>query len=298
MTTPFPGATFTPAPGSEPRNKQEEHDMLIAWAGMSHMSYFDGLYHFPTKTVHPGYTEYHHNQIPFAGSTTECSSLRVYNDHAEMDIRDVPIYGEGARSYSGTIRYTLNSAFYEALNKIEWLVTAPVREEKITQIISQMKRTPVEDLAQLTVGSVLLTHKRGNSEFHGNHEFGANHAVVLGITGYRWVNAYVQCIGFEDLYPGQGYGTCIPGYNGMSGSYTSGNTYRNIDILQKNCPMYLIQEGTGKTWAEYGFESNPYVPRDVLSRAHATKNMVDDYLRGVGMPRNNRRVEQMLGIGY
>ncbi len=25
--------------------------------------------------------------------------------------------------------------------------------------------------------------------------------------------------------------------------------------------------------------------------------MVDDYLRGVGMPRNDRRVEQVLGIG-
>ena len=34
-----------------------------------------------------------------------------------------------------------------------------------------------------------------------------------------------------------------------------------------------------------------YKPRD-------EKSMVDDYLRGVGMPRNNRRVEQMLGIGY
>lgn len=45
-------------------------------------------------------------------------------------------------------------------------------------------------------------------------------------------------------------------------------------------------------------EHDPYVPRDVLSRARATKNMVDDYLRGIGMPRNNRRVEQMLGIGY
>lgn len=72
----------------------------------------------------------------------------------------------------------------------------------------------------------------------------------------------------------------------------------NLPTLQKNASLYLVQEGTGKTWAEYGSENNPYVPRDVLSRAHATKNMVDDYLRGVGMPRNNRRVEQMLGIGY
>lgn len=32
--------------------------------------------------------------------------------------------------------------------------------------------------------------------------------------------------------------------------------------------------------------------------SYTQHNMVDDYLRGVGMPRNNRRVEQMLGIGY
>lgn len=70
------------------------------------------------------------------------------------------------------------------------------------------------------------------------------------------------------------------------------------DIFQKHANLYLIQEGTGKTWAEYNYEHDPYVPRDVLSRARATKNMVDDYLCGVGMPRNNRRVEQMLGIGY
>lgn len=292
MTEAFPGATFTPAKGYEPRNKQEENDMLIAWAGMSHLSYFDGLYHRPTKAHCLGYTEYHHNHIPFAGNTTPCSSLRVYNDHAEMDIHDVPVYGEGARTYSGTIRYKLNSAFYEALNKIEWLVTEPVREKKITQIIAQMKQAPVENLAQLKVGSVLLTHNRGNSDF------GANHAVVLGVTRYRWINAYVRCIGFEDLYPGQGYGTCIHGYNGMTGGYTSGNSYCELPILQRNCPLYLIEEGTGKTWEEYGFESHPYVPRGVLSRAHATKNMVDDYLRGVGLPRNNRRVEQMLGIGY
>ena len=83
----------------------------------------------------------------------------------------------------------------------------------------------------------------------------------------------------------------------MSGGYTRCNTYYDIPTLQKHANLYLIQEGTGKTWEEYG-SSHPYVPRDVLSRAHATKNMVDDYLRGVGMPRNNRRVEQMLGIGY
>ena len=82
----------------------------------------------------------------------------------------------------------------------------------------------------------------------------------------------------------------------MSGGYTRCNTYHDIGTLQKHANLYLIQEGTGKTWAEYGSMRDPYVPRDVLSRARATKNMVDDYLRGVGMPRNNRRVEQMLGI--
>lgn len=292
MTTPFPGATFTPAKGSEPRNAQEEHDMLIAWAGMSHLHYFDGFHYLPTKTVHSGYTEYHHNHPMCADGTTECGSLRVYKDHAEMDIHDVPIYGEGARSYSGTIRYEINSSFYEALNKIEWEVSEPVREKKISEIIAQMKRTPVEDLAQLKVGSVLLTD---NSTFDNFH---VNHAVVLGITGYRWIDYYIECIGFENLYPGQAWGTHRRGHNGMAGGYTSGNTYQDIGTLQKHANLYLVQEGSGKTWAEYGFESHPYIPRDVLSRAHATKNMVDDYLRGVGMPRNNRRVERMLGIGY
>ncbi len=37
--------------------------------------------------------------------------------------------------------------------------------------------------------------------------------------------------------------------------------------------LYSLQEGIGQDSAEYGFESHPS-PRQPLSRAHATKNMV------------------------
>ena len=215
---------------------------------------------FHTKIQHSDHTEYQHYE-------NRCSSLRVYKDHAELRIPQ------------GVVRYA--------------------RGEKIKQIIDQMakqQKQPVADLSRLTVGSVLLTGKPTYG--YDQYWFHREDAIVLGVTGYRVCDDWIECIGFENFFPGESHGTHFSGWGGMSGGYTRCNTYHDIPTLQKNTSLYLVQEGTGKTWAEYNYEHDPYVPRDVLSRAHATKNLVDDYLRGVGMPRNNRKVEKMLGIGY
>ena len=291
MTTPFPGATFTPAPGSEPKNKQEKRDMFVTWAHLSKFRFFDGLYENPTKIVHPDHTEYRHNEVQCVHNALACGPLRVYSTHAEMDIHDATkeVYDTG-RAYSGVIRYELNNEFYEALNKIEWKVSEPARKSKVASVIRQM--VPVDDLAQLRVGSVLLARRYD--------EGCVGHAIVLGMTGFQGFDDYIECIGLEDICPGHVEGTCYSQNptRGSGVSYTWGDTYADIPTLNRHYDFYLVQEGTGKKWAEYGPMRDPYVPRDVLSRARATKNMVDDYLRGVGMPRNNRRVEQMLGIGY
>ena len=293
MTTPFPGATFTPAPGSEPKNKQEKRDMFVTWAHISKFRFFDGLYENPTKIVYSDHTEYQHNEVKCVHNALACGPLRVYSTHAEMDIHDATkeCY-DNDRTYSGTIRYELNNEFYEALNKIEWKASEPVRKSKVASVIQQM--VPVIDIPRLPVGSVLLAQE-------GSSATGCvGHAIVLGMTGFQGFDNYVECIGLEDLHPGHAYGTCYS-QNPTRGSaccYTWGDTYADIPNLHAHYRFYLVQEGTGKTWAEYGPMRDPYVPRDVLSRARATKNMVDDYLRGVGMPRNNRKVEKMLGIGY
>ena len=269
----FPGATITLAPECKPRNEQEEHDLFVAYADWSHIRF--AMFH--TKVKHPDHTEYQHYD-------NRCGSLLVYKDHAEMSIPQ------------GLIRYKLNSEFIEKLNWIDWEATKVARGEKIAQIIADMKNQPVADLSQLKVGSVLLTGKPTYG--YNQYSFLRDEAIVLGVTGYRVRDNYFECIGFENFLPGEPYGTYFPSWGSMFGGCTRCNTYMDIPTLQKNANLYLVQEGTGKTWAEYNYEHDPYVPRDVLSRAHATKNMVDDYLRGVGMPRNNRKVEKMLGIGY
>lgn len=239
--------------------------------GWSHIQF--AMFH--TKVQHSDHTEYQHYE-------ERCGSLLVYKDHAELRIPQ------------GLVRYELNPEFIEKLNWIDWEATKAKRGEKIKQIIADMKKQPVADLSQLKVGSVLLTGKPTYG--YDQYRFHREDAIVLGVTGYRVGDSHFECIGFENFFPGESHGTHFPGWGGMSGGYTRCNTYHDIGTLQKHANLYLIQEGTGKTWAEYGSMRDPYVPRDVLSRARATKNMVDDYLRGVGMPRNNRRVEQMLGI--
>lgn len=268
----FPGATITLAPECKPRNEQEERKMFRAWTGWSHIDF--AMFH--TKVQHSDHTEYQHYE-------ERCGSLLVYKDHAELRIPQ------------GVVRYDLNPEFIEKLNWIDWEATKAARGEKIKQIIADMKKQPVADLAQLKVGSVLLT---GRPKSYDHYSFRREDAIILGVTGYRVCDDWIECVGFENFFPGESWGTHFSGWRGMSGGYTRGNTYHDIGTLQKHANLYLVQEGTDKTWEEYGSGRRPYVPRDVLSRARATKNMVDDYLRGVGMPRNNRRVEQMLGIGY
>lgn len=267
-TEPFPGATFIPSPEYNPRDEQEER----FWMGWSHLQF--ALFH--TKVEHPDHTEYQHYD-------SRCGSLLVYKDHAELRIPQ------------GLVLYELNPEFIEKLNWIDWDATKSLRGEKIAQIIAHMGKQPVADLSQLKVGSVLLT---GMPTYgYEQYEFLRDEAIVLGVTGYRIRDNYFERIGFENFFPGESHGTYFPGWGGLFGGCTRCNTYVDIPTLQANANLYLVQEGTGKTWEEYG-SSRPDVPRGVLSRAHATKNMVDDYLRGAGMPRNNRRVEQMLGIGY
>ena len=266
---PFPGATFTPAPEYKPRDEKSQR----YWMDWSHIQF--AMFH--TKVQHSDHTEYQHYE-------DRCGSLLVYKNHAELRIPQ------------GLVRYELNPEFIEKLNWIDWEATKAKRGEKIKQIIADMKKQTVADLSRLKVGSVLLTGKPTYGYDH--YSFHREDAIVLGVTGYRVCDDWIECIGFENFFPGESHGTHFSGWGGMSGGYTRCNTYHDIPTLQKNANLYLIQEGTGKTWAEYGSGRRPYVPRDVLSRAHATKNMVDDYLRGVGMPLNNRRVEQMLGIGY
>lgn len=271
-TEPFPGATFTPNPEYKPRDEKSRR----YWMDWSHIQF--AMFH--TKIQHSDHTEYQHYE-------ERCGSLRVYKDHAELRIPQ------------GLVRYELNPEFIEKLNWIDWEATKAKRGEKIKQIIDQMakqQKQPVADLSQLTVGSVLLTGKPTYGYDH--YSFRREDAIILGVTGYRVCDNYIKCIGFENFFPGESWGTHFSGWGGMSDGYTRCNTYNDIGTLQKHANLYLVQEGSGKTWAEYNYEHDPYVPRDVLSRAHATKNMVDDYLRGVGMPRNNRHVEQMLGIGY
>lgn len=289
----FPGATFIPAPGYEPRNKKEKRDLFVVWASISdprriNGSWSNGSWISPTKIVHDDHIEYRSILHTALGDTI----LRVYKDHAEMPI-------DGDSELKGVIRYELNNEFYEALNEVEWRVTRPLRREKIVQITSQM--APIQDLSRLKVGSVLLACNNPKGEYYPDCDsYNANHAIILGVTGFRFVDSWVDLIGFEHFHPEPGRGTFIPEYEGglYSGGHTWGDTYYDIPRLHRNGHFYLVQEGSGKTWEEYGSGCRPYVPRDVLSRAHATKNMVDDYLRGVGMPRNNHRVEQMLGIGY
>ena len=51
MTTPFPGATFTPAPGSEPKNKQDKircEKPIMMWDKLSHIA-CETLSTHPTK---------------------------------------------------------------------------------------------------------------------------------------------------------------------------------------------------------------------------------------------------------
>ena len=300
MTTPFPGATFTPAPGSEPKNKQEKRDMFVTWAHISKFHLFDGLYTKPTKIVHPDHTEYRHNEVQNAHNALACGPLRVYSTYAEMDIHDATkdIYDTG-RTYSGVIRYELNNEFYNKLNEIEWEASDSLRRNKIVEITAQMK--PIQDLSQIKVGSVLLACNNPTGEYYPECDsYNANHAIILGVTGFRFVDSWVNLVGFEYFHPEPARGTFIPEYEGRlySGGHTWGDTYYDIPRLHRNGHFYLVQEGTGKTWAEYGSRRRPYVPKQVLTRAYATKSLVDDYLRGVGMPRNNRRVEQMLGIGY
>ena len=266
---PFPGATFTPAPEYKPRDEKSRR----LWMDWSHIDF--AMFH--TKVRHPDHTEYQHYE-------NRCSSLRVYKDHAELRIPQ------------GLVRYELNPEFIEKLNWIDWEATKARRGEQIKQIITDMKKQPVADLSRLKVGSVLLTGKPTYG--YDQYRFHREDAIVLGVTRYRVCDNSFECVGFENFFPGESWGTHFSGWGGMSGGYTRCNTYHDIPTLQKHANLYLVQEGTGKTWAEYGPMRDPYVPRDVLSRARATKNMVDDYLRGVGMPRNNRRVEQMLGIGY
>ena len=55
-----------------------------------------------------------------------------------------------------------------------------------------------------------------------------------------------------------------------------------------------------RTWHYTAMSAATFAFSTLLSyiATEAICKLVDDYLRGVGMPRNNRRVEQMLGIGY
>lgn len=294
----FPGATFVPTPGSEPRNKNEKRDMFVAWASISDLHCFEGSWNNPTKIVHSDHIEYNPNMAPCIINASAIGSLRVYKDHAEMQITDASRSANG-HGYTGTIYYELNNEFYNKLNEIEWKASNSLRRDKIVEITAQMK--PIQDLSQIKVGSVLLACNNPTGEYYPECDsYNANHAIILGVTGFRFVDSWVNLIGFEHFHPEPDRGTFIPEYEGRlySGGHTWGDTYYDIPRLRRNGHFYLVQEGTGKTWEEYGSGRRPYVPRDVLSRAHATKNMVDDYLRGVGMPRNNRRVEQMLGIGY
>ena len=294
----FPGATFVPAPGSEPRNKNEKRDMFVAWAVISDLHCFKGSWNNPTKIVHSDHIEYNPNMAPCIINASAIGSLRVYKDHAEMQITDASRSANG-RGYTGTIYYELNNEFYNKLNEIEWKASNSLRRDKIVEITAQMK--PIQDLSQIKVGSVLLACNNPTGEYYPECDsYNANHAIILGVTGFRFVDSWVNLIGFEHFHPEPDRGTFIPEYEGRlySGGHTWGDTYYDIPRLHRNGHFYLVQEGTGKTWKEYGSGRRPYVPRDVLSRAHATKSMVDDYLRGIGMPRNNRRVEQMLGIGY
>lgn len=294
----FPGATFVPAPGSEPRNKNEKRDMFVTWASISDLHCFEGSWNNPTKIVHSDHIEYNPNMAPCIINASAIGSLRVYKDHAEMQITDASRSANG-RGYTGTIYYELNNEFYNKLNEIEWKASNSLRRDKIVEITAQMK--PIQDLSQIKVGSVLLACNNPTGEYYPECDsYNANHAIILGVTGFRFVDSWVNLIGFEHFHPEPNRGTFIPEYEGRlySGGHTWGDTYYDIPRLHRNGHFYLVQEGTGKTWEEYGSGRRPYVPRDVLSRARATKNMVDDYLRGVGMPRNNRRVEQMLGIGY
>ena len=295
----FPGATFTPAPEYEPQGKQEKRDMFVVWAEISKLSYFDGHWRKPTKIVHADHVEYQHNKGSIFINSSACGPLRVYKDHAEMTITGAEVYPPNGRSYSGTIRYELNSEFYEALNKIEWETSDSLRRSKVVEVTSQME--PIQDLSKIKVGSVLLACNNPTGEYYPECDsYNANHAIILGVTGFRFVDSWANLVGFEHFHPEPARGTFVPEYEGRlySGGHTWGDTYYDIPRLHRNGHFYLVQEGTGKTWSEHGSGPHPYVPRDVLSRAYATKSLVDDYLRGVGMPSNNRKVEKMLGIGY
>ena len=135
--------------------------------------------------------------------------------------------------------------------------------------MAKQQKQPVADLSRLKVGSVPLTGKPTYGYDH--YSFHREDAIVLGVTGYRVCDDWIECIGFENFFPRESHGTHFSGWGGMSGGYTRCNTYHDIPTLQKNANLYLIQEGTGKTWEEYGSGRRPYVPRDVLSRAHATR---------------------------
>lgn len=155
-TEPFPGATFTPHPGSEPRDEKSRR----YWMDWSHIQF--AMFH--TKVRHPDHTEYQHYE-------DRCGSLLVYKDHAELRIPQ------------GLVRYELNPEFIEKLNWIDWEATKAKRGEKIKQIIADMKKQPVADLSQLKVGSVLLTGKPTYG--YDQYRFHREDAIVLGVTGYR-----------------------------------------------------------------------------------------------------------------
>lgn len=152
--------------------------MFVTWAHISKLGFFDGLYENPTMIMHPDHTEYRHN-------APACGPLRVYSTLAEMDIHDATRgYSDNDRPYSGTIRYELNNEFYEALNKIEWKVSEPVRKSKVANLVKQM--VPVIDLPRLPVGSVLLAQE-------GSSDTGCvGHAIVLGMTGFLGFDDYVE----------------------------------------------------------------------------------------------------------
>lgn len=137
----FPGTTFVPAPGSEPRNKNEKRDMFVVWASISDLHCFEGSWNNPTKIVHSDHIEYNPNMAPCIINASAIGSLRVYKDHAEMQITDASRSANG-RGYTGTIYYELNNEFYNNLNEIEWKASNFLRRDKIVEITAQTETHP------------------------------------------------------------------------------------------------------------------------------------------------------------
>ncbi len=150
-------------------------------------------------------------------------------------------------------------------------------------------KQPVADLSQLTVS--ILLYKPTYGYDHYSHR----RRDRLGVSPDTVCVDWIECVGFENFFPGS-LTVHLSGWGGMSGGYTRYLTYHDIGTLQNAQICTSCKKAQGRK-ARARLRVEPVCARDVLSRAHATKNMVDDYLRGVGMPRNNHRVEQMLGIG-